>query len=74
MTDDELRRRLGQQVYGTSVALGLLVEGLRGQVEPRTLTDDEHAMLNKTVDLIHRAGAALGNFAVWLREHEKGQD
>ena len=59
MTDEEIRANLAQAMLGASIALGLMIDGLRGRVEPKSLSIEENVMLHKVLHSVHKAGEAL---------------
>jgi hypothetical protein len=54
MTNSEIRADVAQGLLGASIALGLIIDGLRGRVEPDALSDGEHAALHQTLGFVSK--------------------
>jgi NAD(P)-dependent dehydrogenase (short-subunit alcohol dehydrogenase family) len=71
MTDAALRAALSRDCLAASVAIGLVIEGLRQRIEPSALADTEYADLHRAFAANHRAAARLARVAAVLRQGGK---
>lgn len=68
MTNQEIRSDFARSLLGASIALGLLVDGLRGRIEPDVFSDGEHVTLNRVLATTHKAGEAFARLGKIIRE------
>jgi hypothetical protein len=68
MTNAEIRADLSQSMLGASISLGLLVDGLRGRIEPAAFAGIEIVDLHRAFAAVHDAAEQLGRVALSIRE------
>jgi len=67
MTNAEISADLSQSVLGASIALGLLVDGLQGRIEPAAFTDAEMSELHRVFAAVFSTGEQMARFALEIR-------
>jgi hypothetical protein len=70
MTTDEVRQHVSNHLLGLGLALGLLVDGMRHNIEPEVVSDEQNVELNVIFTMLNATAAR----AVALAQEIKGDD